>query len=518
MPRNLRTRAIVVLVVLLGSLWYLYPPKKAINLGLDLQGGIHLVLGVETDKHVASQTDRAAEDFKAALERRGIAARRVAREGLASIVVELASPQSWNDALTVANEFQSFDRSDEDQAAGRFRLTMQSRAVARLRDDAVRQGVETIRNRVDQFGVAEPTITRQGDDRILIQLPGVQDPERAKALIGKTALLEFKLVDEKADVEAAVQGRVPEGDEVLYQRRVDKQTKVERKIPYVVQKRTLLTGAELTRAEVNADPNAPGNWQVSIEFTANGARIFGEITEQNVGRHLAIVLDGVLQSAPRINERIPGGRAVITGQFTVDEARDLAIVLRAGALPAPVTVLEERTVGPSLGADSIRQGMIAIAASAIAVVLFMVIYYRLSGLIADVALVLNLLILLACMAAFGATLTLPGIAGIALTIGMAVDTNILIFERIREEMRVGKTPRASIDAGFSRALRTIIDTHLTVMVTAAILYNFGTGPVKGFAVSLFVGLAASLFTAYFFTRLLFDVVYMGRRKVETISI
>jgi preprotein translocase subunit SecD len=418
----------------------------------------------------------------------------------------------------VANEFQSFDRSNEDQATGRFTLTMQSRAVARLRDDAVRQGVETIRNRVDQFGVAEPTITRQGDDRILIQLPGVQDPERAKALIGKTALLEFKLVDEKADVEAAVQGRVPEGDEVLYQRRVDKQTKVERKIPYVVQKRTLLTGAELTRAEVNADPNAPGNWQVSIEFTANGARIFGEITEQNVGRHLAIVLDGVLQSAPRINERIPGGRAVITGQFTVDEARDLAIVLRAGALPAPVTVLEERTVGPSLGADSIRQGMIAIAASAIAVVLFMVIYYRLSGLIADVALVLNLLILLACMAAFGATLTLPGIAGIALTIGMAVDTNILIFERIREEMRVGKTPRASIDAGFSRALRTIIDTHLTVMVTAAILYNFGTGPVKGFAVSLFVGLAASLFTAYFFTRLLFDVVYMGRRKVETISI
>jgi preprotein translocase subunit SecD len=518
MPRNLRTRAAVVLVVFLASLWFLYPPKKSINLGLDLQGGIHLVLGVETDKHVASQTDRAAEDFKAAAERRGIAVRRVAREGPASFVVELASPQSWNDALTVANEFQTFDRGGEDQTAGRFTMTMQQRAIARLRDDAVRQGVETIRNRVDQFGVAEPTITRQGEDRILIQLPGVQDPERAKALIGKTALLEFKLLDEKADAEAAVQGRVPEGDELLYQRRVDKQTKTERKIPYVVQKRTLLTGAELTRAEVNADPNSPGNWQVAIEFTANGARIFGEITEQNVGRHLAIILDGVLQSAPRINERIPGGRAVITGQFSVDEARDLAIVLRAGALPAPVTVLEERTVGPSLGADSVRRGMIAIAASALAVVVFMLLYYRLSGLVADVALVLNLLILLACMAAFGATLTLPGIAGIALTIGMAVDTNILIFERIREEMRVGKTPRASIDAGFSRALRTIIDTHLTVMVTAAILYNFGTGPVKGFAVSLFVGLAASLFTAYFFTRLLFDVIYMGRRKVETISI
>jgi preprotein translocase subunit SecD len=518
MPRNLRVRAAVVLVVLLGSLWYLYPPKKAINLGLDLQGGIHLVLGVETDKHVAAQTDRAAEDLKGALDRKGIGTKRVAREGLASFVVELASPASWNDALTVAGEFQTFDRTNEDPAAGRFTLAMQSRPIAQLRDDAVRQGVETIRNRVDQFGVAEPTITRQGEDRILIQLPGLQDPERAKALIGRTALLEFKLVSEQADVEAAVQGKVAEADEVLYQRRVDKETKTERKVPFVVNKRTLLTGAELTRAEVQSDPNSTANWQVAIEFTANGTRIFGEITEQSVGRQLAIVLDGTLYSAPRINERIPGGRAVITGQFTVEEARDLAIVLRAGALPAPVKTLEERTVGPSLGADSIRQGIIAIAASAAVVFVFMLLYYRLAGLIADVALMLNLVILLGCMAAFGATLTLPGIAGIALTIGMAVDTNILIFERIREEMRVGKMPRAAIDAGFHRALRTIIDTHLTVMVTAAILYNFGTGPVKGFAVSLFVGLAASLFTAYFFTRLLFDAVYMGRRKVASISI
>jgi preprotein translocase subunit SecD len=518
MPRNLKTRAGIVVAVLIASIWALYPPKKSINLGLDLQGGIHLVLGVETDKHVASQTDRAAEDFKAAADRRGIGVRRVAREGLQSFVVELASPQPWNDALTVANEFHAFERRNEDQAAGRFTMVMLDREARRLADDAVRQGLETIRNRVDQFGVAEPTITRQGTDRILIQLPGVQDPERAKALIGKTALLEFKLVDERADVQAAVQGRVPEGDELVYQRRVDKQTKEERKVPYVVQKRALLTGGELTRADVGADPNSPGNWQVAIEFTPNGTRVFGDITEQNVGRHLAIILDGTLYSAPRINERIPGGRAVITGQFNVDDARDLAIVLRAGALPAPVKILEERTVGPSLGADSIRQGMIAIAASAAIVFLFMVLYYRLSGFVADVALVLNLVILFACMAAFGATLTLPGIAGIALTVGMAVDTNILIFERIREELRVGKTPRAAIDAGFARALRTIIDTHLTVMVTAAILYNFGTGPVKGFAVSLFVGLAASLFTAYFFTRLLFDLIYMGRRKVQAVSI
>src|SRR5262245_44636566 len=356
MPRRLLVRIGLVVLVIVASIWYLYPPRKTINLGLDLQGGIHLVLGVEADKAIANQTERVAEDLKAALERKGIGVTRVARDGDAAIVVELANPQSWNDAITVVSEFGgAFERRDDDQGAGRFRLVLSPREITRLLELALRQAVETIRNRVDQFGVAEPTITRQGDDRILVQLPGLQDPERAKALIGKTTLLEFKLLDEKADVEAAVQGRVPDGDEVLYQRRVDKQTKVERKIPYVVQKRSLLTGAELTRAEVNADPNSPGNWQVGIEFTANGARIFGEITEQNVGKHLAIILDGVLQSAPRINERIPGGRAVITGQFSVDDARDLAIVLRAGALPAPVTVLEERTVGPSLGADSIRQ-------------------------------------------------------------------------------------------------------------------------------------------------------------------
>ncbi|HEY7541141.1 MAG TPA: protein translocase subunit SecD [Methylomirabilota bacterium] len=518
MPRHLRVRIGLVVAVVAVSLWYLYPLKSAINLGLDLQGGIHLMLGVDADRHVASQTDRAAEDLKSALERKGIAVKRVAREGNTAIQVELASPQSWNDARTVVSEFTTFDRLDDDQAAGRFRLVMNDRRVSQLRDDAIRQGLETIRNRIDQFGVSEPTITRQGSDQILIQLPGVQDPARAKALIGKTALLEFKLLDEKTPVDQALAGHLPDTSEVLYGREIDKQTKAERRIPYVVQKRTLLTGAELTRAEVSADPNSMGNWQVSIEFTSTGTRIFGEVTEQNVGRRLAIILDGTVYSAPRINERIPGGRAVITGQFSVEDARDLAIVLRAGALPAPVTILEERTVGPSLGADSIRKGLIAIAASAIVVFIFMLVYYRLSGLVADVALGLNLLILFACMAAIRATLTLPGLAGIALTIGMAVDTNILIFERIREEMRVGKTPRAAIEAGFRRALRTIVDTHLTVMGTAVILLSFGTSSVKGFGVSLFIGLAASLFTAYFFTRLLFDILYMGRRRVESISI
>src|SRR5881398_954350 len=241
MPRNLWSRVGLVAVVVLGSVWYLYPPQRTINLGLDLQGGIHLVLGVETDKHIASQTDRAAEDLKATLERKGLALKRIAREGDGTLVVELANPQSWNDALTAASELQNFERRDENQGAGRFKLVMSERVVSRLRDDAVRQGLETIRNRVDQFGVAEPVITRQGAERILIQLPGVQDPARAKALIGMTALLEFKLLDERTPVEEALKGNLPESSEVLYQRRVDKETKTERKVPYVVQKRTLLT-------------------------------------------------------------------------------------------------------------------------------------------------------------------------------------------------------------------------------------------------------------------------------------
>ncbi|MBI3028203.1 MAG: protein translocase subunit SecD [Candidatus Rokubacteria bacterium] len=539
MRRYLWLRIGIILVAILGSLTYLYPPPgireylygpapglarkggllpPTLNLGLDLQGGIHLVLGVDADKVLESQVERAAADIRGSLEKKGIGVAQAARQGTMEMVVQLASSQSWNDALTVLNEFPAFDRKSADQSAGRILLALREREAATQRDLAVRQALETIRNRVDQFGVAEPTIQQQGENRILVQLPGIQDPERAKALIGKTALLEFKMLDERTSVEDALAGRLPETSEVLYQRRVDKDTKVERKIPYVVQKRTLLTGAELNRAEVQADPNSPGNWQVAIEFNAVGTRIFGEITEQNVGKLLAIILDGNVNSAPRINERIPGGRAVITGQFTIEDARDLVIVLRAGALPAPVKILEERSVGPSLGADSIRQGMLAIIASALVVFVFMLVYYRFSGLIADVALGLNLVILLATMAGFHATLTLPGIAGIALTIGMAVDTNILIFERIREEFRTGKTVRGAIDAGFARAFRTVVDTHVTVLVSAAILYNFGTGPVKGFAVSLAIGIAASLFTAVFFTRLIFDLLYTGRRRIQALSI
>ncbi|HSE04651.1 MAG TPA: protein translocase subunit SecD [Methylomirabilota bacterium] len=518
MPRHLGVRIALVVIVVAASIWYLYPPTKAINLGLDLQGGIHLVLGVDVDKAVEAQVERAGDGARADLEKRGIGVTRAERRGTSELVIQLGSPQGWDAAVKALEEvLPVFDRKEADAAAGRLVLALQAREVASIRDLAVRQGLETIRNRVDQFGVAEPSIQQQGENRILVQLPGVQDPARAKALIGKTALLEFKLVDERTDPETALRSGPPPGSEILYQRRVDKQTREERKVPFLVQRKASITGRDVATARVSIDQNTSEPY-VSVDFNPAGARAFSDLTDTNVGKRLAIVLDGNVHSAPQIRERIPSGRAQITGGFTTDEATDLAIVLRAGALPAPVQVLEERTVGPSLGADSIRQGVVAILASTALVFLFMLIYYRLSGVIADVALGLNLLLLMATMAGFHATLTLPGIAGIALTIGMAVDTNILIFERVREELRAGKTVRGAIDAGFARAFKTVIDTHVTVLVSGLILFQFGTGPVKGFAVTLMIGIAVSLFTAVFFTRLIFDLIYMGQRKRETLSI
>jgi preprotein translocase subunit SecD len=518
MRRNLGIRIGLVAVVVAVSVWYLYPPDKTINLGLDLQGGIHLVLGVDIDKALEAQVERAGDTVRSELEKKGIAVGKIERRGTSDLAIQLGSAQSWDGGLASATEvLGGFDRKEADQAARRMVFSLKPREAATIRDLAVRQGLETIRNRVDQFGVAEPSIQQEGENRILVQLPGVQDPDRAKALIGKTALLEFKLVDDRMDAETALRNGVPDGDEVLYQRRVDKQTHQERKVPFLVQKKAYVTGRDVATARVSIDQNTSEPY-VSVDFNAAGARAFADLTDSNVGRRLAIVLDGNVHSAPQIRERIPSGRAQITGGFTSEEATDLAIVLRAGALPAPVQVLEERTVGPSLGADSIKKGLISTGAAALAVVLFMLVYYRVSGLVADVALGLNLLLLMAAMAGFHATLTLPGIAGVVLTIGMAVDTNILIFERIREELRSGKTVRASIDTGFARAFRTVIDTHVTVLVSAAILYQFGTGPVKGFAVSLAIGILASLFTAVFFTRLVFDLLYMGSRRVDRISI
>jgi preprotein translocase subunit SecD len=501
MPRYLWLRIGIVLAVILGSVALISPrdwrghPRQPINLGLDLQGGIHLVLGVDLEKGIENVLDRMAGDLRQALQRKGIGAQ-VTRQGHTGVTIQLSSPQATQEAQQALAPFVEFDTRSTDPAAGRIELTLKDKVITERRNSFVDQGLKVIRNRVDQFGVAEPTIQKQGDNRILVQLPGVQDPARAKALIGKTAVLEFKLVDDQADAARAVQEGAPPGDEILYGRRVDRNTKAETRVPYVVKKEVLLTGDVISDATVRVSD--VGEPYVSVLFDSVGARLFGEATEKNVGKALAIVLDGNVHSAPVIRERIPSGQAQISGGFTFEEASDLAIVLRTGALQAPVQVLEERTVGPSLGADSIRKGVISTAAGALAVFIFMLIYYRLSGAIADLALLLNLAILLAAMAWFQATLTLPGIAGIVLTIGMAVDTNILIFERIREEFRLGKTVRSAIDAGFQRAFTTVIDTHVTVVVSGIILYQFGTGPVKGFAVTL--------------------MIYKGRRRLQMLSI
>ncbi|TET42680.1 MAG: protein translocase subunit SecD [Elusimicrobia bacterium] len=380
--------------------------------------------------------------------------------------------------------------------------------------DAMERALEVIRNRVDQFGVAEPLIARQGDRWLVVELPGVKDPERAIELIGKTALLEFKLVNdgvrisEVLDSEGKVDpSKIPTGYEVL-------PGKME--TLFLLKEEPEITGAALTNAkvEIGGQYNMP---YVAIDFNKDGAKKFARITEVNIERNLAIVLDGRVQSAPVIKSKIPDGHAIIEGNFTMEEAKNLAIVLRAGALPAPVNIIENRTVGPSLGRDSVRAGVVATGIGLICVMLFMVIYYRLSGLVVDLALILNLIILLGMMAYFRATLTLPGIAGIILIIGMSVDANVLIFERIREELRAGKTVRVAIDSGYQKAFRTILDSNLTTLIAAAFLFQFGTGPVKGFAVTLSLGILISMFTALVVTHMVFDMVLVGK-KVEKLSI
>lgn len=380
--------------------------------------------------------------------------------------------------------------------------------------DAMERALEVIRNRVDQFGVAEPLIARQGDRWIVVELPGVKDPERAIDLIGKTALLEFKLVNdgirisEILDSEGKVDpGKIPAGYEVLPGRR---------EALFLLKEEPEITGAALTNAKVKigGQYNMP---YVAVDFNKEGGKEFARITEVNIERNLAIVLDERVQSAPVIKSKIPDGHAIIEGNFTMEEAKNLAIVLRAGALPAPVNIIENRTVGPSLGRDSIRAGVVAAGIGLICVMCFMLIYYRLSGLITNLALILNLIILLGMMAYFRATLTLPGIAGIILIIGMAVDANVLIFERIREELRAGKTVRVAIDSGYQKAFRTILDSNLTTLIAAAFLFQFGTGPVKGFAVTLSLGILISMFTALVVTHMVFDMVLAGK-KVEKLSI
>ncbi|MBT3929227.1 MAG: protein translocase subunit SecD, partial [Rhodospirillaceae bacterium] len=389
-----------------------------------------------------------------------------------------------------------------------FRLSMSEDAERARRQSAVEQSIEIVRRRVDETGVAEPVIQQQGDSRILVQLPGIKDPERIKRLLGQTAKLNFHMLDETVSIQEAESGTLPAGSMLLYG------PEEEGRIPYVVRRTVEVGGDRLVDAQPTFQDGQP---IVSFRFDAAGGRRFGELTSQNVGRRLAIVLDREVVSAPRIQTAINGGSGIITGRFTPQEVTELSILLRAGALPAPLTVLEERTVGPGLGADSIEAGKIASIIGLAAVVVFIVISYGLFGLMAAIALLFNLSLIVALLSVLQATLTLPGIAGIVLTIGMAVDANVLILERIKEETRNGRTPISAVDAGYRRALTTIIDSNLTTLIAAILLFQFGTGPIKGFAVTLSIGIITSMFTALMLTRL-FVVVWLRRRRPQTLPI
>lgn len=518
MYTDLKWKIPLILFAVLGSAYLAYPLKDKIALGLDLQGGMHLVLEVQTEKAVEASLERIAGDIKREIEEEDYEVDRVRADiKNKTITVLMVDAIDLKPVEDIMKNYTAYLQNEGVVREGRgylFRLSKEEEN--RIEQNAVSQGLETIRNRVDQFGVSEPTIQAQGEKRILVQLPGIKDADRAIKLIGKTARLEFKLVDESVSSQTALNGAMPEGDEVLYKREENVETGEVTKRPFLVKKRTVLTGETLSGAEVRYD-NDFNEPYVAITFNSIGAMIFQEVTRANVKKRLAIVLDDNVYSAPVIQEEIAGGRAQITGQFTTEEARDLAIILRAGALPAPVVILENRTVGPSLGKDSIEQGVQSILLGALLVIIFIAIYYKLSGVVAVTALMLNLVLLLGALAYFGAALTLPGIAGMLLTVGMAIDANVLIFERIREEVRVGKTVRAAIEAGYAKALSTIVDANITTFIAAVVLFQFGTGPIKGFAITLCIGIAASMFTAVFVSRTIFDS-FMSRKKVANLSI
>jgi preprotein translocase subunit SecD len=490
-----------------------------INLGLDLQGGVFLRLAVEIDKAIENTILRYADDARSVCREKGLPVLSFQKSGADGFSLRFPPGDFATRAqATLKDEFPSLEVSLGEVKSDGATVTarMKPAEIQAIRTNAVVQGVETIRNRIDQFGVREPQIIAEGEDRIVVQLPGVKDQQRAIELVGKTALLEFKLVDEGASTEEATKGNVPEDSQLLFQKSVDPQSGRATKTPMLVKKRALLTGDTIKTAKVNFGNQAGGAY-VSLSFDSRGAKVFDRVTAENVKRRLAIVLDDTIYSAPVIQERISGGEAQITGNFTAEEASDLAIILRAGSLPAPVKVIQNVSIGPSLGADSIRKGVRAALIGALLVVVFMAFYYRFAGLVADFALVFNILFLLAGMAAFSATLTLPGIAGIILAIGMAVDSNVLIFERIREEIRAKKTVRAAIDAGYDKAFWTVVDSHVTTLITAVILFQFGTGPIKGFAVALSLGVSINLFTALVCTKVVFDYIN-AKKPMQALSI
>jgi preprotein translocase subunit SecD len=532
MRLELRWRLLLILGLTVLCVLAIYPPSEKIHLGLDLKGGIHMVMRVRTDDAVKAEIDLSQERIRAALGEKGLAPAKISAEGLKAIVLEGVDAARVGEVRDLlALQFPQYSVSSP--GGGRLRLELKAKDETTIRDSAVKQALETIRTRVDKFGVAEPTIQRQGTgtgaDRILIQLPGVENPERVKDLIGSPAFLEWKLVKVPPGVvaeqfrppdnpEAVVQmfgGKLPEDVEVLPQDATGADGRTLR-VFWPVTKSSPITGNDLKNAR--RDQDRFGNPAVNFLLTADAGRRFQELTRKYQGQLLAIVLDKKIISAPRINAVI-SEQGIIEGRdFTLESSEDLALKLRSGALPAGMDILEERTVGPSLGADSIRKGIVASLIGSTIIVLFMLIYYRFSGVNASVALVLNLLILLAAMAYFHSTLTLPGIAGFALTVGMAVDANVLVFERIREELRHGRLVKAAIQAGFERAFNTIIDSHCTTLIAGFFLYAYGTGAVKGFAVTLSVGILANLFTSLIVSRALFDAELALNPRADTLSI
>ena len=527
---------VIAIVIFLPSLpgvrsglpkWW---PGNKINLGLDLQGGMHLVYQVQTEKAVESLTGRLVSNLKNTAAEKNVPVVDIRQTSGRELEATLANASDVDKFLGLVSDVGVLEKKS--QEGSKVLLAVKEKEAERIKANSVSQALETIRNRIDQFGVAEPVILQQGVDEILVQLPGVKDPQRALDLIGKTALLEFKLLDETTQLTPALpdsiqasesdallaqyKDKIPPDDEILFERVVDRSTGAVSKHPYLIKKETKMTGDVLREARMGLDPRTQEP-EVNFELDPSGARLFDAITAANVGKRFAIVLDGNVYSAPVIRERISGGKGVISGRFTESEAKDLAIVLRAGALPAPLMPIQNLTVGPTLGSDSIDSGRKAIVFGTILVLIFMAVYYKMAGVIADFAVVLNVVVLIGALALLNATLTLPGLAGILLTIGMGVDSNVLIFERIREELRTGKTVRAAIDGGYDKAFTTVLDSHVTTLITAAVLFQFGTGPIKGFAVSLSLGIVINLFTALVGTKVVFDLIN-SNRKLDKLSI
>ncbi|MBM3777100.1 MAG: protein translocase subunit SecD [Acidimicrobiia bacterium] len=488
-----------------------------LRLGLDLQGGVHMVLRVHTDDALRVEAESEMERLREMLDTAGITVSRTAVTSPTEFVVEGISPEQDQAFRQAAVEVEAtFDRSGG--ANGAYRFTMKPNLQVQLREEAVTQARQTIERRVDELGVTEPSIAEHGTggDQILVQLPGVADVERAKGIIGRTGLLELKIVEQGPAAtreELLVGGQPPENMEIVPGSSGDPSTPGVT-VHYLVRRVAAVTGRDLR----NARPTLDENNQPAVSFSLNqeGARKFGNVTATNIGRQLAVILDNRVYTAPTIESRITDqGR--ITGSFSQQEAQDLSLVLRSGALPASLTYLEERTIGPTLGADSIRSGVIASMVGLLLVVTFMLVFYRLSGVNAVVALIFNLVILLGLMAYLGAVMTLPGIAGFVLTMGIGVDSNVLIFERIKEELEANRGVRASVNAGFSRVFLTLLDTHIAALIAAAFLFQFGTGPIRGFAVTLSLGLVSNLFTSTFVSKTLFELV-LSRRQAATLSI